>query len=101
MSSTLTTRIPDDLFAEIERISREEHLDKSSVTRRLLATAVREHKLASAIDGYEQGELTLRGAAAHADRSLRELLTELNRREITLAYGAEDLAEDLEGTRDA
>lgn len=101
MSTTLTTRLPDDLFAEIERISQEEHLDKSAVTRRLLASAVREHKLSTAIERYRDGQLTLRGAAEHADRSLREFLGELARREIPVTYGQEDLAEDLTGLSDA
>lgn len=101
MSTTLTTRVSDDLFADIEQISQEEQLDKSAVTRRLLEAAVREHKLETAIERYEGGTLTLRGAAAHAGCSLRELMGELQRREVTLAYGPEDLAEDLEGTADA
>lgn len=100
LSTTLTTRVPDDLFAEIERISEEEHLDKSAVTRRLLERAVREHKLEAAVERYRAGEVTLRGAAAHADRSLRELIDELARRDVPIAYGEEDLAEDLAGLED-
>lgn len=101
MSTTLTTRLPDDLFAEIERISQEERLDKSAVTRRLLEAAVREHKLETAIERYRDGELTLRGAAELAGRSLRELMTELARREVPLVYGEKDLEEDLSGLPDA
>lgn len=100
VSTTLTTRVSDELFEEIERISQEEHLDKSSVTRRLLEAAVREHKLETAIERYREEQVTLRGAAAHADRSLRELIGELARREVPLAYGEEDLEEDLAGLGD-
>ncbi len=101
MSTTLTTRLPDELFAEIERISQEERLDKSAVTRRLLEAAVREHKLETAIERYREGALTLRGAAEQAGRSLREMLTELAKREVPVAYAEEDLAEDLTGLQDA
>lgn len=100
MSTTLTTRVPDDLFEEIEKISRDEQLDKSAVTRRLLDAAVREHKLETAIDQYQSGEVTLRGAAEHASRPLRELLDELARRDVTLPYGETDLQEDLTGLPD-
>lgn len=100
MSTTLTTRLPDALLDEIERISEEEQLDKSAVARRLLEQAVREHRLASALEAYRDGELTLRGAAAEAGVPLRQLLAELDRHEVPVDYGLEDLEEDLAGPAD-
>ena len=44
MTKTLTTRAPDALAKEIEALAKEEHLDKSSLIRRLLAEAVREKR---------------------------------------------------------
>lgn len=97
----MTTRVSDDLFEEITRISEEEQLDKSAVTRRLLEAAVREHKLEAAIERYREGQVTLRGAAAHADRSLREMIDALADREVPMRYDEEALAEDLLGLPDA
>jgi predicted transcriptional regulator len=45
MGKTLTSRLPDDMVKEIERIARIEKLDKSSVIRRLL-----EHILISILE---------------------------------------------------
>lgn len=97
LSTTLTARLPDDLFDEIERISQEEHLDKSAVARRLLEKAVREHRLEAAVDRYREGNTTLRTAATKAGMPLREFINELSHREIPLAYGPKDLEEDLQG----
>lgn len=97
MSTTLTARLPDELFREIEKISQEEHLDKSAVARRLLAKAVREHRLEAAIDRYREGNTTLRSAAEAAGVPLRVFIQELTAREIPLAYGPKDLEEDLQG----
>lgn len=97
LSTTLTARLPDDLFEEIEQISQEEHLDKSAVARRLLEKAVQDHRLETAIDRYREGNITLRTAAKKADMPLREFIHELSRREIPLAYGPKDLDEDLQG----
>lgn len=97
LSTTLTARLPDDLFKEIERISEEEQLDKSAVARRLLEKAVREHRMDSAVDTYREGTTTLRSAAEKAGVPLRAFIHELSRREVPLAYGPKDLEEDLQG----
>lgn len=94
MGSTLTTRIPDDLAAEIERISEEEQLDKSAVARRLLERAVKEHRREQAFDRYERGEISLGTLAEQADLSLRQALTELRKRGVHFQYSADSLHED-------
>lgn len=95
MSTTLTTRISDDLEAEIDRISEEEKLDKSAVARRLLEDAVAEYKAEKAFDRYEQGEISLGQLADLADMPLRQVLGELRERGVHFNYSAESLREDL------
>lgn len=95
MGSTLTTRIPDDLAAEIERISEEEQLDKSAVARRLLQEAVTEHNREHAFDRYARGEISLGTLAEQADLPLRRVLEELRTRGIHFQYSTESLREDL------
>lgn len=95
MGSTLTARISDELAAEIARISEEEHLDKSAVARRLLEDAVQRHRVDRAVERYAQGEVTLRGAAAHARLTLREFMDLLSERDVTFHYRIEDLEEDF------
>lgn len=95
MSSTLTTRLPDDLIEEIERISEEEHLDKSAVARRLLEQAVTEHRREQAFARYERGEISLEKLAKLTDLPLRRVLTELRERGIHFQYSQESLREDF------
>lgn len=95
MSSTLTTRIPDDLAAEIERISEEEQLDKSAVARRLLERAVTDHNREQAFAQYERGEMSLETLADRAEMPLRQVLSELRQRGIHFQYSKESLREDI------
>lgn len=97
MSTTLTTRIPEDLAAEIERISEEEGLDRSAAARRLLARAVSEHNRERAFERYEAGELSLGQLAEEADLPLRKALSELRERGVHFNYSAESLDEDFDG----
>lgn len=95
MGSTLTTRLPDDLAAEIERISEEEQLDKSAVARRLLERAVTEHRREQAFERYEQGAISLGTLAEQAELPLRQALTELRDRGVHFQYSRESLREDI------
>ena len=97
MSTTLTTRIPEELAAEIERISEEEGLDKSAAARRLLTRAVIEHNRERAFERYEDGELSLGGLAEEADLPFRKALSELRERGVHFNYAAESLREDFDG----
>jgi predicted HTH domain antitoxin len=95
MSTTLTTRIPDDLEAAIERISEEEQLDKSAVARRLLEQAVRDHDRERAFERYADGALSLEGLTNAVDMPLRQVLAELRERDIKFSYSERSLREDL------
>lgn len=95
MGTTLTTRLPDDLAAEIERISEEEELDKSAVARRLLKQAVIEHNRENAFAQYERGSISLGTVADRTTLSIREVLRELRRRDVHFQYSLESLEEDF------
>lgn len=97
MGTTLTTRISDELAAEIDRICEEEQLDKSAVTRRLLERAVSERRRETAFGRYERGEISLESLARTADLSLRETLAQLRECGIHFQYSAESLREDVGG----
>lgn len=96
MSTTLTTRIPDDLAAEIERISEEEGLDKSAAARQLLTRAVTERQREQAFERYENGELSLGQLAEEADMSVRQALSELRERGVHFNYSEQSLREDFD-----
>ena len=95
MGQTVTTRVSSRLVRELERISREERLDRSAAVRRLLEDAVRQWKIEHALRRYARGEVTLWTAATIADLSLRSMIDEAARRGILVRYSVEDLREDM------
>jgi len=95
MGSTLTVYLPDELAAEIERISEEKQLDKSAVVRRLLERAVHEHRREQAFERYERGEISLGRLIEQADLPLRQVLADLRERGIHFQYSKESLREDV------
>ncbi len=95
MGATITTRVPDDIEKKIERISRMEHLDKSTVVRRLLCKAVQDWQIDNALDQYRGGKITLGRAAKMAGLPLREMIAIAARKNIPFQYNLDDLRDDF------
>ena len=57
MGETITTRVDDQMAKDIEFFSRTEKLDKSTITRRLLATSLKQKKLNYVLEKYKNGEI--------------------------------------------
>lgn len=95
MGKTLTTRISDKLEEEVEEISKEESLDKSTTARKLLKKSVEEYKLDKALEKYKKGEISLGKAAELAGVSIRKILFEIKKRDIHFHYSKESLNEDF------
>nr|MDO8114029.1 UPF0175 family protein [Candidatus Sigynarchaeota archaeon] len=101
MGRSITSRLPDDLVKEIEKISEAEHLDKSSVVRRLLARAIAEWNLENAVNAFQQGKASLGQATSLSNVSIWEFLDELRARKIPLHYDLEDFQDDLKTIAEA
>ena len=99
MTKILTTRAPDSLAKEIEILAKEEHLDKSSLIRRLLADAVEEKRKTKALMLYKDGKVSIGKAAEIAKLSIWEMLDLIGEKGLHIDYGAEELAEDLKPLR--
>ena len=95
MGKTYTSRLPDDMVKEIERIARIEKLDKSSVIRRLLDRAIPEWKLEYALKLYQNGEISIGKAAELSSLSIWEFMEKLSRYKIPFNYTLDDLKSDL------
>jgi len=91
----ITTRVPDDLAKEVERIAQAEALDKSTTIKRLLIKAVEAWKIDYAIRLYQDGKISIGKAAETASISLWELLDTIVKRKIPIQISKEDLEEDL------
>ncbi|NJD54449.1 MAG: hypothetical protein FIB07_16495 [Candidatus Methanoperedens sp.] len=95
IGATITTRVPDDIEKNIENISRIEHLDKSTVVRRLLSKAVQDWLIENALEQYRDGKITIGKAADMVGIPLREMISIAAKKEIPFQYSFDDLQEDF------
>ncbi len=96
MGSTITTRVPDDIDKKIKNISLIEHLDKSTVVRRLLSKAVQDWQIDHALEQYKDGKITIGRAARIAGMPLREMIAIAAKKGIPFQYSLSDLKEDFQ-----
>ncbi|HUT81270.1 MAG TPA: UPF0175 family protein [Candidatus Bathyarchaeia archaeon] len=97
MPITLTTRVEDKLAKLIDRIAKEEGMDRSTIIRRFLITSTAEWQIEKHLKDYEEGKITLWQAAEKCELSLWEMLAEVKKRGIKVPYTIEELREDLKG----
>lgn len=96
MGATITTRVPNDIEKKIETISRIEHLDKSTIVRRLLSKAVQEWQIDHALAQYREGKITIGRAAKMVGIPLREMIAIAAKKGIPFQYSLDDMREDFQ-----
>ena len=96
MGKSITSRLPDDMIKEINRISEIEKLDKSSVIRKLLDRAIKIWKIENAIEYFRNNKISLGKAAEIAELSIWEFLNKLQELKIPIHYDVDNLKQDLE-----
>ena len=69
---TISTRVPDDLEAELEAYLESERLDRSTAVRKLLSEGLDEWRRERALDRFADGEISLAKAAELAELSVWE-----------------------------
>ncbi|MYL16837.1 hypothetical protein GLW36_09305 [Halorubrum terrestre] len=69
---TISTRVPDDLEAELEAYLESERLDRSTAVRKLLSEGLDEWRRERALDRFADGEISLTRAAELAELSVWE-----------------------------
>jgi len=95
-SRAVTARLKDELLKEIQKMAREESIDRSSAIQRLLKIGLREYKTKRALNLYRDGKVTLWRAAELAGVSLREMMDTIKARDIPYQYDVEALEEYVE-----
>ena len=93
---TTSVRLPKEIVEEIERLSKEEGIDKGTLIRKLIAESLREYKIKRALELYREGKVSLWKAAEIAGITYREALEELKKRNIPFRYDLGDLEADIE-----
>ena len=70
----INIRLTPDLAAALDRVAREEALDRAQTIRRLLKTSLKQWELEHSLRGYQTGELSLGRAAEEAGLTNWELI---------------------------
>lgn len=99
IGETITTRVDDATAREIDFFSKKERLDRSAITRRLLAKALEQEKLDYALERYKKGEITIGKAAEMVKKDIRELMVLAAERDIPFQYSLKDLREDFKAVK--
>ncbi len=89
-------RLEEDILEDLERVAKEESLDRATVIRRLLKESVKRWDLDRALRGYERGELSIGRAAEEAGLSQWELMDAIDREQVAYPMRGADVGERLE-----
>ena len=92
MSEAIGVRLEDEFMRKIEKIGKEEVLDRSSIIRKLLQLGYYSFIQKKAAEEYLKGKITLSEAAARAEMTLWEMEGYL----VELGYKSGYSIEDLE-----
>ena len=99
MSEIITARLTLNMNKDLEIVAKTEHLDKSTVMRRLLSNAISEWKKEYAIKMYAGGKYSTEQAARFAEISLWSFFDLLKEKKISLTYDAEEFERDVKNTK--
>ena len=97
MPITITTRVEDKLAKLIDRIAKEEGMDRSTIIRRFLMSSTTDRMIEKRLKEYEEGKITLWKAAEKCELTLYEMIIEVKKRGAKVPYSLEELHEDLKG----
>ena len=88
-------RLPKDMLSQIEKLSREEAEDRSTMIRKLVMQGYSDFIRERAAQKYLDGRLTLSDAARRAGLTLWEMERHLVEHGYKSSYSAEDLENEL------
>jgi hypothetical protein len=91
----INIRLRPDLAAALDRVAREEALDRGTAIRRLLETSIRRWELERALQGYQRGELSLGRAAEESGLTQWELIDAARAAGIAYPLDAQDVERRL------
>lgn len=91
---TISAWIPDDLEADLETYLEEEHVDRCTAVRTLLADGLADWRRERALDRLADGEVSVARAAELADVSVWELTRLAEERDVT--WVGDQLRDDLD-----
>ncbi len=91
----LNVRLPQTLKS-VEEMAETEHLDRTTVIRKLIAEGLQRYRVDRAMRLYAAGRLSKAHAAEMSGVSIYEILDEVDQRGLRSPYTVKDAREDLE-----
>lgn len=95
MSEAIGIRLNQDFLKKIERMSKEEILDRSSTIRKLIYLGYQNFIKKKAAQDYTKGKITISKAAQIAETTMWEIEQYLVEEGYKSSYSIEDLDEEL------
>ena len=99
MATTVTTRLPNELNNELNKISKIENLDKSAVMRRLLADSIKKWNEYYALAMYKNGVFSTEQASKFMGVSLWRFGDVLKNNKTPISYDVEEFERDLKNIK--
>lgn len=93
---TVSARVQKTQAKEIERLAAQKGLDKSTIIRQLLTTAIQKQKIEEALDQVRTMKITVWKAAEIAGVTYREMLELLKTHNIPFPLSGAELQREIE-----
>lgn len=91
----LTGRVPRRYVEQLERISKEESIDRSTALRKVLDIGFKEYHREKAVERYRKGKISLGRAAEQADLSIFEMYDILEAEKVPIELDVKSMKEAL------
>jgi predicted HTH domain antitoxin len=95
MAKVITARLDHDIDKNLALIAKTEHLDRSTVMRRLLSKGLAEWRKDRAMEKYKKGQYSAEQAATFAKVGLWTFFDILRKNNVVVNYDLEELEEDV------
>jgi metal-responsive CopG/Arc/MetJ family transcriptional regulator len=95
MSDPIGVRLPKDILKKIEKMSKNEMEDRSTIIRKLVMRGYKDFMKQKAAEDYIRGSITFSEAAYQSGLSLWEMERHLVERGFKSDYSLEDLEKEM------
>lgn len=93
---SVSARVPEDVFKELETFMKEESLEKSASIRKLLAEGLRHWKVHRALKSLEEGKVSFLKAAQMAGLSVWDFADIVREKGIVWIKSEKFISKDIE-----
>jgi len=95
----ISTRIDKNSLVYVDKVTKQTHLDRSTIMRQLLKKGIEEDRKERAVDMYSKGKLSIGAASKFAGVYIGEFFDLLKERGINLKLTVEDYKKGLENLK--